>query len=113
MGQKKHGDEIVLKAQEFIESNPSATFSVDEVCKRFAIGRRTFERRFKRCTTNSVVEYIHRVKVEFAKKQLETGNKTVNEIIYETGYNDIDAFRRIFKRVTTLSPVEYRRKYTL
>ena len=113
MGQKRHGDEIVLKAQEFIENNPSKTFSVDDVCKRLAVSRRTLERRFKQCTANSIVEYIQRVKVEFAKKHLETGKKTVNEIIYETGYNDIDAFRRIFKKFTSLSPLDYRRRYSL
>jgi transcriptional regulator GlxA family with amidase domain len=111
MGQKRHGDEIVLKAQEFIENNPSETFSVDDVCKRYAVSRRTLERRFKQCTANSIAEYIQRVKVEFAKKHLESSKKTVNEIIYETGYNDIDAFRRIFKRFTSLSPLNYRRKY--
>lgn len=111
MGQKRHGDELVLKAQEFIENNPGTAFSVDDICERFLIGRRTFERKFKKCTGNSIAEYIQRVKVEFAKKQLETGNKTVNEITYEAGYNDIDAFRKVFKKFTDLSPVDYRKKY--
>lgn len=113
MGQKQHGDEVVLKAQELIENNPAATFTVDEICNKFAVGRRTFERRFKKHTANSIVEYIQRVKVEFAKKHLETGRKTVNEIIYEAGYNDIDAFRKVFKKFTDLSPVDYRKKYAV
>ena len=113
VGQKRHGDEIVLKAQEFIESNPTSTFTVDEICDKFGVGRRTFERRFKKCTGNSFVEYIQRVKVEFAKKHLETGRKTVNEIINEIGYNDIDAFRKVFKRFTDLSPMDYRKKYAV
>jgi len=112
MGQKRHGDELVLKSQEYIENNPGMVFSVDEVCGRFSIGRRTFERRFKKSTGNSIAEYIQRVKVEFAKKHLEAGKKTVNEIIYETGYNDIDAFRKVFRKFTDLSPIDYRRKYT-
>ncbi|MES2108481.1 MAG: helix-turn-helix domain-containing protein [Bacteroidota bacterium] len=111
MGQKRHGDEVVLKAQEHIENNPGAAFSVDDICERFSIGRRTFERKFKKCTGNSIAEYIQRVKVEFAKKQLEAGKKTVNEITYEAGYNDIDAFRKVFKKFTDLSPVDYRKKY--
>ena len=111
MGQKQHGDEVVLKVQEFIENNPTATFTVDGICDKFSIGRRTFERRFKNNTSNSVVEYIQRVKVEFAKKHLETGRKTINEIIYETGYNDIDAFRKVFKKFTDLSPLDYRKKF--
>jgi transcriptional regulator GlxA family with amidase domain len=113
IGQKKHSDELVLKAQEYIENNPGAIFSVIEVCDQLSIGRRTFERRFKKCTGNSIAEYMQRVKVEFAKKHLEAGRKTVNEIIYETGYNDIDAFRKVFKKFTDLSPVDYRKKYAI
>ncbi len=112
IGQKKHGDETVLKAQEWIENNPTETYTVDEVCDKVSVGRRTFERRFKKSTGNSIAEYIQRVKVEFAKKHLEAGRKTINEIVYETGYNDIDAFRKIFKKTTDLSPLEYRKKYS-
>ncbi len=113
MGQKGHGDEVVLKAQEFIENNPTTSFSVDQVCDKVGVGRRTFERRFKKNTGNSIVEYIQRVKVEFAKQLLEKGAKTVNEIIYETGYKDIDAFRKVFKKFTDLSPIDYRKRYAI
>lgn len=111
IGQKAHGDDVVLRAQELIESNPTSSFHVDDVCNELGIGRRTFERRFKKCTGNSVVEYVQRVKVEYAKKLLESGSKTINEVTYATGYNDVDAFRKVFKRFTDLSPLSYRRKY--
>jgi len=111
IGQKKHGDDVVLQSQEFIENNPAETFTVDALCDKFNVGRRTFERRFKKCTGNSIAEYVQRVKVEFAKKHLETGRKTINEIIYEAGYNDVDAFRKVFKKFTDLSPVDYRKKF--
>ena len=113
IGQKRHRDEGVLHAQEFIESNPTGIFAVEEICTRFGIGRRTFERRFRKCTGNSIAEYMQRVKVEFAKKQLELNRKTINEIIYEVGYNDTDAFRRVFKKYTDLSPIEYRKRFIL
>lgn len=113
VGQKLHGDELVLKVQELIENNPGENYTVNTICHQFGVGRRTFERRFRKCTGNSILEYIQRVKVEYAKKQLETGRKTVNEIVYETGYTDIDAFRRLFKRITDLSPVDYRKKYSV
>jgi YesN/AraC family two-component response regulator len=51
--------------------------------------------------------------VEFAKKHLEAGRMIVNEIVYETGYNDPDAFRRVFKKFTDLSPMDYKKKYTI
>jgi transcriptional regulator GlxA family with amidase domain len=110
-GQKIHEDEEIKKVQEFIENNYAEKISVDALCEKFSIGRRTFERRFKKATGNSVVEYMQRVKMEAAKKQLETGRRTVNEVMFEVGYNDTKAFRELFKKITGLSPVEYRNKY--
>ncbi len=113
IGQKRHGDESVLRAQEIIEQNASGMFSVDELCEKVGVGRRTFERRFRKCTGNSVSEYIQRVKVELAKKQLESTGKTISEVTFNIGYNDSDAFRKIFKKYTDLSPLEYRKRYSL
>jgi transcriptional regulator GlxA family with amidase domain len=110
-GQKIHDDEEIKKAQEFIENNFMEKISVDELCSKFAIGRRTFERRFKKATNNTVVEYIQRVKIESAKKQFETGRKTVSEVMYDVGYADTKAFRDVFKKMTGMSPLDYRSKY--
>lgn len=111
-GQKKHEDDSIRQAQEFIEKNVTEKISVEELAVRFAIGRRHFERRFKKATNNTPVEYIQRVKIEAAKKDLESGRKTVNEVMYDVGYSDIKAFRTVFKKITGLSPIEYRNKYT-
>jgi transcriptional regulator GlxA family with amidase domain len=110
-GQKEHDDEPIKKAQEFIENNFEEKITVDQLASMFALGRRNMERRFKKATANTVTEYIQRVKIEAAKKNLEKGRKNVNEVMYEVGYSDTKAFRTIFKRITGLSPVEYRSKY--
>ncbi len=110
-GQKDHGDEAVQNAQEYIELNFKDKITVDELCDLFGVGRRTFERRFKKATSNTIVEYIQRVKIEAAKKELEQGRKTVNEVMYEVGYTDTKAFRDVFKKIAGLSPVDYRNKY--
>lgn len=110
-GQKDHEDEAVKKAQEYIEQNYHNKITVDELCANLGVGRRTFERRFKKATNNTVIEYLQRVKTEAAKKQLETGRKTVNEVMFEVGYTDTKAFRDVFKKITGMSPVDYRNKY--
>lgn len=110
-GQKKHEDEPIRKAQEFIEDNLSEKISVDELAVKFAIGRRHFDRRFKKATNNTPAEYIQRVKIEAAKKLLEIGKKNVNEVMYEVGYSDTKSFRMVFKKITGLSPLDYRNKY--
>lgn len=110
-GQKAHDDEPIKKAQELIEANFQDKMTVDELAAQLCIGRRNLERRFKKATANTVVEYIQRVKIEAAKKNLETGRKNVNEVMYDVGYSDTKAFRTVFKKITGLSPIEYRNKY--
>lgn len=110
-GQKDHEDEEVKKAQEFIEEHYTDKLTVDQLAKMFYIGRRTFERRFKKATTNTIIEYIQRVKIEAAKKMLESSRENVNEVMYNVGYSDSKAFRNIFKKVVGYSPLEYRKKY--
>ncbi|MGG9971820.1 GlxA family transcriptional regulator [Ferruginibacter sp. SUN002] len=110
-GQKDHEDFQIVKAQEFIEKHYQSKLTVDELANKFGIGRRTFERRFKKATANTVIEYMQRVKIEAAKKQLERGRKTVNEVMYDVGYTDAKAFRDVFKKVAGMSPVDYRNKY--
>jgi transcriptional regulator GlxA family with amidase domain len=110
-GQKAHEDEIVKKAQDYIEKNYHEKITVDELASMFAISRRNLERRFKKVTYNSVVEYIQRVRIEAAKFSLEGNRENVNEAMYKVGYNDTKAFRTTFKKITGLSPMEYKNKY--
>jgi len=110
-GQKLHGDEMVKEAQAYIESNLHEKISVEHLSSLFATGRRNFDRRFIKATGNTPVEYAQRVKIESAKKAFETSRKTINEVMYEVGYVDIKAFREVFRKITGMSPLEYRMKY--
>ena len=110
-GQKQHGDEIVIKAQAYIEGNLDEKISVEHLSAKFAVGRRTFDRRFIKATGNTPVEYQQRVKIESAKKALENTRKTINEVMYEVGYSDVKAFREVFRKITGMSPIEYKGKY--
>ena len=110
-GQKKHEDEPVKQAQEYIEHHYTDKLSVEELADRFAIGRRHFERRFKQATSNTPSAYIQRVRIEAAKKDLENTAKNVGEIMYDVGYTDVKAFRSVFKKLTGLSPTDYKQKY--
>lgn len=110
-GQKEHDDESVKKAQDFIEKNFQEKITVEQLTSMLAVGRRNFERRFKKATCNTVTEYIQRVKIEAAKISLESTRENVNDAMYKVGYTDPKAFRGTFKRITGLSPTEYRNKY--
>jgi len=110
-GQKNHHDAQILKAQKYIEDHVHEKITIDALADQTAIGRRTFERRFKQATSNSVLEYIHRIKIEAAKRSFESSRRNINEVMFDVGYTDTKAFRMMFKKVTGLSPIEYRNKY--
>lgn len=109
--QSNHADEPVKKAQKYIENNFQNKITVDQLSLMFAVGRRSFERRFKRATNNTVTEYIQRVKIEAAKKSFETSRKNIYEVMYDVGYSDTKAFRGTFKKITGMTPIDYRNKY--
>jgi transcriptional regulator GlxA family with amidase domain len=110
-GQKAHTDLSIREAQEFIENNIEERPTVNQLADKFGIGRRTFERRFKQATNNSVLEYIQRIKMEAAKRSFESSRKNINEVMYDVGYTDTKTFRSTFKKITGLTPIEYRSKY--
>ena len=60
-GQKSHGDEEIRQVQEYIEDHFTEKITVAELADLAVLGRRSFERRFKAATHNTVVEYIQRV----------------------------------------------------
>jgi transcriptional regulator GlxA family with amidase domain len=109
--QKNHGDELVSQAQTYIEENLSEKISFEDLASKLAISRRNFDRRFTKATGNTPMEYLQRVKVEVAKKTLEKGRKSIFEVMNEVGYSDDKAFREVFKKITGLSPLDYRAKY--
>jgi transcriptional regulator GlxA family with amidase domain len=111
-GEKSHEDEPIRKAQTYIEGNFQNKITVDELANMLALSRRNLERRFKKATAHTVVEYIQKVKIEAAKINFETSTENVNEVMYKVGYTDTKAFRTTFKKITGLSPLEYRNKFS-
>lgn len=110
-GLKEHDDKEVLQSQEYIEEYYAAKITVEDLSDKFFLTRRTFERRFKKATHCTVLEYLQKVRIEAAKKALESGRKTVDEVMLDVGYFDSQTFRLLFKKITGITPVEYREKY--
>lgn len=110
-GLKEHKDQKVLQAQEYIEQYYSQKVTVESLAEMLFLTRRTFERRFKKCTTCSPIEYLQKVRIEASKKALEADRKSVEEIMTDVGYFDSQTYRELFKKITGLTPVGYRDKY--
>jgi len=110
-GQRNHVDTDIKEVQNYIEKNYCDRITIDSLAKLINTGRRTFERRFKEATNNTPIEYIQRVRIEAAKKFFEASRKNVSEIMFDVGYSDTKAFREIFKKITGLTPIEYRNRF--
>jgi len=112
IGLKSHADDTIRNIQDFIEANTEEKITVDLLAAKCHMDRVNFSRRFKRATQISPIDYIQQIKIEAAKRQLETGRKNINEVMYSVGYIDIKAFRTIFKKVAGLSPTDYKAKFS-
>lgn len=111
--QKTHGDEAVLRAQEWLENHFTEKVTIPRLADVSGLGERTFTRRFKKATGDTPREYCRMMRLEAARKMLETTNETVYNITINTGYDDISSFRRLFKKHTGLSPSAYRKKFSV
>jgi len=102
---------MVQEAQLYIEKHLGEKISIEYLSSKFNAGRRNFDRRFIKATGNTPLEYAQRVKIEAAKKAFETNRKTIHEVMFEVGYADVKAFREVFRKITGMSPMEYKGKY--
>jgi transcriptional regulator GlxA family with amidase domain len=110
---QNHQDPEILNAQEWIENNYQQNISVDALAETSGMSKRNFNRRFKSATGESVVTYIQLIRVEAAKKLLEQGLSSFDDVSVDIGYENVSFFRRVFKRTTGLSPTAYRKKFNL
>ena len=108
---KDHGDEQIIEVQEWIETNFAENFTYDTLARKSGMGRRTLERRFKTATGETPLTYQQSIRVAAAKRLLEMGNRSFDEITYEVGYEDSSTFRKVFYRQTGLVPTAYRSKF--
>jgi transcriptional regulator GlxA family with amidase domain len=109
--QHEHDDEAIGGVQLFIEKNYKQALSLEALAVRCNMSVRNFIRRFEQATTNTPLEYLQRVRIEAAKKILETKNVGIAEIAARCGYEDVDYFGKIFRRHVAMTPRAYREKY--
>ncbi|RZT97771.1 GlxA family transcriptional regulator [Rivibacter subsaxonicus] len=111
--EKPHGDAVVRRCERWLGEHWLDADAVGQVAKVAGIPQRTLERRFKAATGCSLLEYLQSVRIEQAKHLLETGGTPLDEIVAECGYADVSSFRRLFKRLTGLTPGQYRRLFRM
>ncbi|MBZ4411265.1 helix-turn-helix domain-containing protein [Myxococcus sp. XM-1-1-1] len=110
---RDHGDATVLRAQEWLEAHYQGPVTLAEAAEAASLGARTLLRRFQKATGDTPLDYVQRLRVEAARRMLETSPRTVEDISQAVGYADTTSFRRRFKARTGLTPDAYRRRFAL
>lgn len=110
--QKSHGDKAILKSQDWLDNHFSEKVTIPEIAAAAGLGERTFARRFKKATGETPLGYCQLMRIEAARKMLETTHDTVDIITGNIGYEDISSFRRLFKQHTGMTPSSYRKKFS-
>lgn len=106
-----HGNERIAKAQSWIEAHCHKELHVKAMAEMLAMSRRTFERQFKAATGDSPGKYLQQVRIEKAKRLLESEDDSFEHITLQVGYEDPSTFRKIFQRNTGLAPSTYRSRF--
>jgi transcriptional regulator GlxA family with amidase domain len=108
-----HGDAVVLGVQQWLVAHFSVVSPVEEMVRLSGLPGRSFKRRFTKATGYSPIAYVQHLRVEEAKRRLERTDAPIEKISWDVGYEDAASFRRLFKRVTQITPGAYRRKFRL
>jgi transcriptional regulator GlxA family with amidase domain len=104
-------DRAIRESLEWIAAHYAEPNPVTAMIERSGLTPRTFARRFQTATGRRPIDYVHSLRIEQAREQLETGGSPVDDIGFQVGYEDPTFFRRLFKRTTGMTPASYRRKY--
>ncbi len=109
--QKDHSDTQIIAVQKFMEDHFSDPISMEKLASDFGFSTRHFKRRFKNATGDSPLTYLQRLRIEEARHRLETTAATFNEITWQIGYEDVNSFRKLFKKYMGLTPKEYQARF--
>lgn len=104
-------DPIIRECLAWVEEDPAVRNPVAAMTERSGLTSRTFARRFHAATGRRPIDYVHALRIERARELLEAGATATEDVGAAVGYEDPTFFRRLFRRVTGLSPAAYRRRY--
>ncbi|EGI75931.1 GlxA family transcriptional regulator [Hylemonella gracilis] len=108
---RDHGDEAIAMGQQWLEAHYREAFDMDGLAAQLRLTPRTLMRRFRLATGMTPLQYQQRLRIEEAKTQLEASRTSVNQVVWQTGYEDASSFQRLFKRETGLTMAEYRQRF--
>jgi len=99
----------IVESMHFIQLNLMEDLSVGYLAKRANLNQDYFSRLFLQATGERPLEYIHSKRIERAQYLIATTNLSFSEIAYQTGFDNVHHFSRIFKNITSVTPGKYKK----
>jgi transcriptional regulator GlxA family with amidase domain len=96
----------------WMSENVQADLSVAALAQRASMSERTFARVFKAETRFTPAAYVERLRVDAARRSLESSKKTVKQIARLSGFGTVETMHRAFRRSVGSTPLEYRERFT-
>lgn len=103
--------EKIKTVYDYVQKNYNKKIKVEEVANLIELSVVSFSRLIKKRTGKSFVEFLNELRLGHATRQLLETNKSVTDICYECGFNNISNFNRIFKKSQGCTPSEFRDTY--
>jgi len=104
-----HHDETIIKVQEWLQENFQTPTQVATLAEQFGMSTRSLSRRFKQASNTTPLQYLQELRINHAKELLKHSNLGVAEVSARVGYQDASHFCELFKKLTAITPNEYRR----
>ncbi len=106
-----HGDAAILKVQHWLQKTGAADADVAQMAAKAGMEERTFLRRFTKATGMRPTEYCQHLRVGKGREMLEFTRQSVEQVAWAVGYEDPGAFRKVFQKITGLTPGDYRMRF--
>ena len=107
----EHGDPAISKAQHQVHLRANSRYKVADTAEWSGLEIRTFIRRFHAATGLRPNEYHQRMRIENARRLLETTTETIAKVGWDVGYDDMASVRTLFSRLTGLTPSDHRKRF--
>lgn len=105
-----HPDELILQSQLWMQNNLNKSdISMQNIADFFGMSSRNFSRRFRQATNLSPLQYLQNQRFEQARELLKSSNLSISEIAYRVGYADVSYFTKLFKKLSSTTPKDYRK----
>lgn len=99
---------FLQKIVNLIEADLQTEWDIDKLCKALAMSRSQIYRKIKALTGYSTTQFIRRIRLKHALKMLTNTERTISEIAYATGFNNLSFFSRSFSKVYGKTPSQFR-----